>query len=144
MSFLAAMPLIGAATKVAGSLFSRRNHEPSAASFEHVLQQTRGMQFVTQRDTDGDGALSAAEFSGDANLFAAWDTNGDGKLSSAEIDAGMNLSRQWQLLDSDRDGALTQHELGATRDAFAQVDGDGDGRVSRREFHHAYGAGERL
>ncbi len=140
MSFLAAMPLIGAATKVAGSLFSRRNHEPST-SFEHVLQQTRGMQFVTQRDSDGDGVLSAAEFSGDTNLFAAWDANGDGKLTSAEIDAGMNLSRQWQLLDSDRDGALTQHELGATRDAFAKMDRDGDGNVSRREFHRAYGTG---
>lgn len=143
MSMLAAMFPMAAAAKAAVSFLSRRSQEPAQASFQQVLQQTRGMQLVSQRDADGDGMLAASEFGGSRDLFAAWDVDGDGKLTPAEIDAGLKLSRQWQLLDSNADGALTQHELGATRDAFHSMDQDRDGSVSRREFHRAYGAGER-
>ncbi len=143
MSILAAMLPIGAAAKVASSLFSRRPDRPAQGEFQQVLQQTLGAKVVAQRDADGDGLLTLDEFSGDAKRFAYWDSNGDGKLSAVEIDAGVRLNGQWTKLDSNRDGALSQHELGVTQNVFNAMDRDHDRRVGRAEYFGSYQGGRR-
>ncbi|MET3930979.1 Ca2+-binding EF-hand superfamily protein [Lysobacter sp. OAE881] len=44
---------------------------------------------IKKLDTDGDGAISAAEHdAGSAQMFTKMDTNGDGNLTAAEMKAG--------------------------------------------------------
>ena len=72
---------------------------------------SRGARFVTEHDTNGDGAVTADEITKPAQDFlAAADVNGDGTLSTEEFRAGQ------------------------TAEAFLAADADGNGEISLEEF----------
>lgn len=98
--------------------------------------QQAGRSRLSDRDADGDGKISKAEFSaaaparkpsgGDAAsapaagggrmaemVFARFDKDGDGALSKDEIDA--MLAARFKRLDTNGDGILTEQERQAGR-----------------------------
>jgi Ca2+-binding EF-hand superfamily protein len=89
-------------------------------------------------DTDGDGAISAAEWQA---LFARLDANSDGQLSGDEL-PGKRYHRGLPAAaiagfiareaDADGDGAVTLSEFEAR---VAALDSDGDGALSMAELH---------
>ena len=88
-------------------------------------------------DTDGDGAVTAAEW--DAH-FAELDTDGDGTLTGAELPgmrhrqmpAGAFAGFIAREADADGDGTVTASEYEARIEA---LDADGDGALSVDELH---------
>jgi hypothetical protein len=87
----------------------------SVAEFESVLLD----RIMAYSDADGDGALSYAEWStnyasADREKFRAADVNGDGKLDRDEAEATTKTSPLWQKL-------------------MAKIDLDGDGKISEAE-----------
>src|SRR5580765_6561294 len=108
-------------------------------------------------DTDGDGALSAAEAEAAAKkMFDRRDTNGDGALTESEFTAqtgGRQLvaDRQQKLdarrgkrfaaMDKDGDGQVSAQEfLAAAQQRFTAADANGDGRVTKDELRLLKGA----
>jgi Ca2+-binding EF-hand superfamily protein len=102
-------------------------------------------------DSDGDGALSAAEGEAAAEtMFDRRDANGDGVLTEAEFMAekggGRLSSEQQQKLDAlrakrfaamnkDGDGQVSAAEFfAAAQQRFTAADGNGDGRVTKDEL----------
>ncbi len=99
-------------------------------------------------DADGDGAVSAEEFTDPAGArFAALDANGDGQVSPAEIAAHAETHRDRrrearaerlvERLDTDGNGSLSLEEMRRARDRraiFERLDTDGDGSLTRDEL----------
>ncbi len=124
----------------------------AAAARAGETGSSRLMERLLQKmDTDGDGALSAAEGETAAErMFDRRDANGDGVLSEAEFMAdkgGGRLSAgQQQKLDAvraerfaamDRDGdrqVSAAEYFAAAQQRFTAADGNGDGRVTKDEL----------
>ncbi|MBT8455508.1 MAG: EF-hand domain-containing protein [Alphaproteobacteria bacterium] len=95
-------------------------------------------------DADGDGKVTQAEFDAfRATRFAERDTDGDGFLSAEEIAASMQremgprAERMIERMDANGDGLIAPDELGPRGDRgnmIARLDTDGDGAVSEEEF----------
>ena len=101
-------------------------------------------------DTDGDGAISAAELeaAGPAAAFAEADTDADGMLTADELttfraaqEAAREARRSRMMigrLDTDGDGRLTLEDLSKRSDRraalFEKADTDGDGTLSAEEL----------
>jgi len=99
-------------------------------------------------DTDGDGAISRAEWdSAQAERFARLDADADGSLTREELRAGMGNVRDGMrgrmreraaAVDLDGDGAWSLAELqavrpGLTQEQFERLDRNGDGLISADE-----------
>ena len=108
-------------------------------------------------DSDGDGALSAAEGEAAAEkMFDRRDAAGDGILTEAEFMAekgGRQLSAEQQqkldafrakrlaAMDKNGDGQVTAAEFfAAAQQRFAAADANGDGRVTKEELRSLKGA----
>lgn len=83
--------------------------------------------------------LLAASFAGTAHAqetladLKAVDTDGNGAISAAE--ARVAAERRYQSLDANHDGIVTQAEFVDSRlQMLAMTDADGDGEVSRAEI----------
>ena len=109
-----------------------------------------------EADTDGDGAISLAEFQtgfveAAERQFQALDTDGNGVLSGEEFTDRRGRSifatdvrsvigdRALNRLDTDDDGFVTLAEVqagrpGATSEWFAGLDDNGDGQLSKDEL----------
>jgi Ca2+-binding EF-hand superfamily protein len=102
-------------------------------------------------DMDGNGSLSAAEFTmhkgkhGNRPTFAQMDKNSDGVLSKDEV--GRRLLAKFDKVDSDNNGTLSEAELqmahknrqgkagkGHQRPTFTEMDKNNDGVLSATEF----------
>lgn len=83
---------------------------------------------VASIDTNGDGAVDAAEFDAFvAAAFPAMDADGDGFVSEAESTTFMS-PEQFAGADANGDGGLSRDEFAAQAQAdFAAADQDGDG-----------------
>lgn len=80
-------------------------------------------------DTNGDGAITKAEFvDGAGAVFAAMDADSSGDLTKAEYMA-VRMGPQWGG-NPDRMAAMQARKAGR----FATMDTNGDGRASRAEF----------
>jgi Ca2+-binding EF-hand superfamily protein len=108
-------------------------------------------------DTDGDGALSAAEGEAAAEkMFDRRDANGDGVLTEEEYLAdkeGGRLSadqqqklddfraRRFAAMDKDGDGRVSAAEFfAAAQQRFTAADSNGDGRITKDELRSLRGA----
>lgn len=108
--------------------------------FQDGLSEIR---FINQWDTDGDGRVSAIDFTflfssarGDSETrFSDWDLNGDGTLSPEELSHSL-----FSQLDLNRDEALDRGEIERTftmYDGISAYDKDGDGELSLAELNAA-------
>ncbi|MGH1329786.1 MAG: EF-hand domain-containing protein [Paracoccaceae bacterium] len=101
-------------------------------------------------DTDGNGALSAAEMEAYKKArFDAADTNGDGALSAEELTAQHQAKqaeraaeRQAKMIekhDKDGSGTLSLDEMSSDRSAkmFDRLDSDDNGEISKEELEKA-------
>ncbi len=81
-------------------------------------------------DTDGDGAVSSAEFAAFAEFaFDAIDKNSDGSLSPDEVDDHV-VGDAFRLLDDDGSGSVSAAEFSSQlEDDFREADEDGDGKL---------------
>lgn len=92
-----------------------------------ALAQPGGGRAFDRLDTDGDGAISRAEFlAAKAGAFDRVDTDGDGIVTTAEMEAAREQARERV-----RERLA---ERGGPGGGFAQADADGDGQVSREEW----------
>ena len=105
---------------------------------------------VERYDTDGDGAISAAEYERDGQGFGRLDRNGDGTLTEADmvVDrqammrgmmAQMLVAMYFQADDDPEKLSLEELE-----EAFDAYDANGDGVVTAEEFEALSGAREPL
>ena len=108
-------------------------------------------------DTDGDGAVSLAEFQArraevTEERFTRLDSDGDGLLTSQELAArrGRGEHRGFEPgeIDTDGDGAVSLAELqsvrpGMTEERFARMDSNGDGVITNDERPERRGRGFR-
>jgi Ca2+-binding EF-hand superfamily protein len=102
-------------------------------------------------DTDGDGAISAAEGEAAAEeMFDRRDANGDGVLTESEFTAeagGKQLvadqrqkldarrAKRFAAMDKDGDGKVSAQEFfAAAQQRFTAADANGDGRVTKEEL----------
>ena len=138
---LAGMALVAAAAARAGEAGSGR-------LMERLLQNM---------DTDGDGALSAAEGEAAAEkMLDRLDTNGDGILTKDEFMARKGSGRlstvqqqklddrranRFAAMDKDGDGQVSAAEFfAAAQQRFTAADANGDGRVTKDELSALRGA----
>lgn len=119
-------------------------------------------------DSDGDGLISAEEFSqrparggrDPAAMFQRLDANADAYLDNEELEAararagerrGRGPGARFEELDTDGDDRLSAEELGAlpargditAEQRMQHLDTDGDGYVSRDELHERAGRAPR-
>lgn len=108
-------------------------------------------QMFKEVDTNGDGAISKAEFNAfQAKQFKSMDANGDGKISHDEMEAGhqkqadggttTHLDKRFQAADADHDGGLDREEAKAMPMLsmyFDEVDSNKDDKVTRQEYFDA-------
>jgi len=117
----------------------------------------RGAKMFETADTDGDGAISQAEFEAmTAARFATIDTDGDGLISPEEAQAqgprgkfgkigkdpekrAERAAKMIEAKDTNGDGLLSVEELSAEPNIFAMLDADGDGMISQEEFEEMRG-----
>ena len=104
-------------------------------------------------DTNGDGAISKAEFKAyyirqSARRFKELDTNKDGKLTPDEMqceskhemkqgNGATHLDQRFNAADLDHDGGLDREEAKAmpvVAAYFDQIDTDKDGKITRQEY----------
>jgi len=95
-------------------------------------------------DTDGDGAISKAEFDAvHARRFKEMDTNNDGKITRDEMKAmrekmmEKGKDARFDEADANHDGALTREEaekMPMLSKNFDKVDANHDGKVTREEM----------
>lgn len=120
------------------------------APMANAQQGGRGMPSFERLDTDGSGAITAAEIEAlAAQRFAAMDSNGDGLVTLEELTAraqGRMSDRAAQMIerhDTNGDGSLTQAELttggrgGGAASMLMRADSNGDGQVTEAEFEAA-------
>lgn len=104
--------------------------------------------FMSEADTNGDGALSAEEIEAHrAAVFAAADTDGNGSLSAEEMQASQErqnderrargMAKRIEALDTNGDGELSLEEMSKeNRQAamFKRLDTNEDGVISEEEL----------
>jgi len=86
-----------------------------------MAQDAPPSDFITHWDADGDGMVSADEFTGPPENFTDLDTNGNGFIEAAEAPQG-----------PPPEGAKPEVEMGT--DFIADWDKDGDGKVAKDEY----------
>ena len=119
------------------------------------VSQQQGNQFKSI-DTNGDGAISKAEFNAyyakhNAKHFKEMDANGDGKITPLEMmgsgsqqagngSATAHLDNRFNAADANHDGGLDKKEANGMPMLtvyFEQVDANHDGKVTRQEYFDA-------
>ncbi len=97
---------------------------------------------MQQDDQDGDGKVSAEEFSGPQDLFERLDQDGDGYIETSETQQlmrangrgmGNRVPRQFQQDDADGDGEVSRSEFSGPASHFDRLDIDGDGVIQESE-----------
>ena len=98
-------------------------------------------RFVQRRDTDGDGALNAAEFGGPEQLFGKIDSDSSGEVTQDELlaflpDMTINdlVGAMIHAKDADGNGTLSNGEMGVSKDIFGKIDKNGDGQADQTEL----------
>lgn len=133
----------------------------NALSNQSALQLPDVNEMISNRDEDGDGALSTEEFGAPEEIFSEIDTDGDGVINAEELQADMeNRSQKIQSqmnqgimgsmpppppkaedimseLDEDEDGSLSSEEFGASEEVFSNLDTNEDGVISVEELQAA-------
>jgi Ca2+-binding EF-hand superfamily protein len=105
-------------------------------------QDTLIAQRFRNYDNNGDGRVSASEWTGNRALFQRLDTNRDGYLSMSEYtnNGGFNADSQggpaftFTNLDRNHDGWLTRNEWNMGAAEFNRLDVNRDNRISNYEF----------
>jgi len=121
-------------------------------------QSNVSQQVITFKnvDTNGDGAISKAEFNNyyakhNAKHFKEIDTNKDGKITPEEMQGGQkqdmghndgttHLDKRFNAADANQDGGLDKQEANGMpmlNAYFDQVDTNKDGKVTRQEYFDA-------
>ena len=119
------------------------------------VSQQQGIPFKTV-DTNGDGAISKAEFNAyyakhNARHFKEVDINKDGKITPDEMQGGRrqdmghsdgttHLDQRFNAADANHDGGLNKaeaNEMPMLNAYFDQVDANKDGKVTRQEYFDA-------
>jgi Ca2+-binding EF-hand superfamily protein len=98
------------------AMFDRFDADKDGVITEAEIEAARATRLAAA-DTNGDGALSAEEFTARAvaraaeragRMFARFDADGDGRLSDAEMQPRRGGMMAW--LDADKDGTITRDE----------------------------------
>jgi Ca2+-binding EF-hand superfamily protein len=119
------------------------------------VSQQQGIMFKAV-DTNGDGAISKAEFNAyyakhNAIHFKEMDANKDGKITPEEMlaasgqqmgssDGTTHLDQRFKAADANHDGGLDKTEANGMpmlTAYFDQVDSNHDGKVTRQEYFEA-------
>jgi hypothetical protein len=97
---------------------------------------------LAKLDTNGDGAVSAAEFeAGALARFAASDANGDGKVTADELTVARTKHAEARFAEEDANdnGVLERSEVTKMPDAlFAKLDADSSQTLTKAELEQAH------
>jgi len=113
----------------------------SVASIADDNRRAPGGKLMDRLDVDGDGQLSAEEFTFPRDrkrgLVEQADADGDGKVTRDEFDAMLaeraSKSRDlFESMDSNSDSVITADEIKLT--LFSQIDTDASGYISAQEL----------
>lgn len=149
------MSIYGVSSSTTSSSMSEMLSQLRKAQNENASSGDFATSFLSDKDTDGDGALSLGETDFGEDQFNSIDSDGDGYLSSEELTAEeQRRQNQGELnfamhgntnaggmaaslisdLDADGDGALSSSELNIDEKLFSSIDTDGDGSLSADEI----------
>lgn len=89
---------------------------------QNAMREKRGdkMAMGERKDAAEHGGMGEHHRMSQADKFKAMDTNGDGALSQAEFTAGSNA--QFAKLDSNKDGKVSAEERKAARESLVSSD----------------------
>ncbi|OGV55597.1 MAG: hypothetical protein A2017_14690 [Lentisphaerae bacterium GWF2_44_16] len=85
---------------------------------------------ISEKDTDGDSAVSLAESGLTESMFSNIDTDSDGSLTSDEIASGMENMPP----PPPQEASSSSSESSSSSSIFDEFDTDGDGQVSAAEL----------
>ena len=108
-----------------------------AAMAAQDAPQGRGGGMMMRADTNGDGSISRAEFTAQAEArFARMDKNGDGFITADEMGGkGGRGGGRLMAADTDHDGKVSHAEFTAMAAArFARMDANNDGEITADEM----------
>ena len=127
-----------------GLRFCATNNQ--AASPAPAAPIARGQRRFQNMDRNGDGAISRAEWRGNAQTFENEDWNNDGILSGDEVNAAVtrprgravgtsgNAASRFGSLDVNGNGRIELREWDGTAAAFDRLDANNDNVLSRAEL----------
>ena len=95
--------------------------------------RARMREALKAMDTDGDGKVSAAEYTGPIP-FERLDRNGDGFLDAADAPRGPDQGPGRGPGDGEPRRGRSRRGRGLSAEALKRFDQDGDGKVTREEF----------
>ncbi|MFI5402282.1 MAG: hypothetical protein ACHQ1G_05045, partial [Planctomycetota bacterium] len=100
---------------------------PALFAGDDETKPARGAPPLMQRDTDGDGRLSPAEFGADREVFDLLDRDADGFLAAEELPKPRKMKGQ--------DGAGKPERARKQAERFLRDnDKDGDGKIAMGEW----------
>lgn len=107
-------------------------------SDKQAMDAELGSKILADKDTDGDGSLSADEMGLSEDEFNTLDTDGDGLVSQDELTAGLTARRQEFEAGMQAQQGQTAPAQESAEDAastiLADSDSDGDGTVTTSEL----------
>ena len=126
------------AVALAGTMLGGAALAGQAAPTAQDAPQRRGGGMMMRADTNGDGSISRAEFTAQAEArFARMDKNGDGFITADEMSGrgGRGPGGGLMAADSDQDGKISRAEfMVQSTERFAKLDTNGDGQISGDEM----------
>ena len=127
---LSGAPRLGGTGVTTGSL-AQGTPKPQPQTVEEFAKMA-----IEENDKNGDGKISADEFTGPAESFKVMDANGDGFVTEEELVTGMKKMQEERQKAQQKasEAAMTARIDKQVKAMVDQMDKDKDGKIAHKEF----------